>query len=164
MAFGAAGSLGYAVVVRFAALIFAAILLAGCGPAPAPPKAKVDPTQEPWYGESTQRLAAMASQAAQLLHAGQRDQAAAIVSQGQPLSDRLLSAPRPTLEAMEAVSDLDQLYAEMLAGNSYWGSARMIFQKNITRWKNWKPATPDTERRLKQAQTGIAECDKHMGG
>jgi hypothetical protein len=147
--------------------LFAAAMLLGCGsspPAAPAAKAKVDPTTEPWYGQSVQELTAMARQADQLLQAGQREQAAAVITNGQPLLNRLLSAPRPTLEAMEAVSDFDQLYAQMLVGSHYYGSARMLFQKNVTRWKTWKPSTPETERRLKLAMDGIAECDRHMGG
>jgi hypothetical protein len=64
---------------------------------------------------------------------------------------------------MEAVSDLDHLYGRMLVSNGYYGSARLLFQKNVTRWKTWKPPTPDTDRRLKEAETAIAECDRHMG-
>jgi hypothetical protein len=80
------------------------------------------------------------------------------------LQTRLLSAPRPTLAAMEAIADLDRVYGKMLVSNGYFGEARLLFQKNITRWKTWKPQTPETERRLKEANADIAECDKHMGG
>jgi hypothetical protein len=52
----------------------------------------------------------------------------------------------------------------MLVSNGYYGSARLLFQKNVTRWKTWKPRTPETDRRLKQANSAIAECDRHMGG
>jgi len=106
----------------------------------------------------------MAREAEQDLQASHSEAAAELIGRGQPLLNRLLSAPRPTLEAMEAVSDLDQLYVQMLFGNHYYGSARLLFQKNVTRWKNWKPPTPETERRLKLALAGIAECDRHMGG
>jgi len=100
--------------------------------------------------------------AGKLLQSGQSDQAAAIITRGQPFLNRLLSVPRPTLAAMEAVSDLDQLYGQMLLGNHYYGSARLLFQKNVTRWRTWKPQTPDTARRLKLALSGIAECDRHI--
>ena len=36
----------------------------------------------------------------------------------------------------------------------------LLFQKNVTRWKTWKPQTPETERRLKEANADIAECDR----
>src|ERR1035441_1397285 len=72
-------------------------------------------------------------------------------TQGQPLSLRLLAAPRPTLAAMEAASDLDHLYAAMLLANKNYGWARLAFQKNVSRWKYWRPQTPDTARRLKAA-------------
>jgi hypothetical protein len=142
------------------------LLLAACAPAPAPaptPKPPPDPTAEAWYGPLTARLAEVNRQAENLLHDGKSDQAAALITQGQPLSLRLLAAPHPTLAAMEAASDLDHLYATMLLGNKNYGWARLAFQKNVSRWKNWRPQTPETGRRLKLAQDGIAECDRRMG-
>jgi hypothetical protein len=75
---------------------------------------------------------------------------------------RLLSVPRPTLEAAEAASDLDQLYGRMLLSNRHYGWARLMFQKNLARWKHWQPQTPETSRRFQQAVSAIAECDKHI--
>jgi hypothetical protein len=143
-------------------VILAAALLCGCSTAPPADQPKADPTTEASYGLAVQELASMGRQAEELLHNGKSDQAAAIVSNGQPLLDRLLAAPRPTLAAMEAVSDFDQLYGRLLVGNGYFGSARLLFQKNVTRWKTWKPQTPETARRLKLALDAIAECDRHM--
>jgi hypothetical protein len=149
----------------FPFLLFAAVLLTGCGPSvPPAPVAKADPTTEAWYGQTTERLTKMDRGAEQLLAAGRKDEAAAIVQSALTLHDKLLSAPRPTLEAMEAVSDLDRIYGKLLISNGYFGEARLLLQKNITRWRTWKPQTPDTERRLKQANDDVAECDKHMGG
>ncbi len=105
----------------------------------------------------------MAAQAEGLLRQGKADEAAAIITAGQPLVNRLLSAPWPTLAAMEAVSDLDQLYGRMLLENRNYGWARLLFQKNQVRWRNWKPQTPETARRLKLASEAIAECDRHLG-
>ena len=51
----------------------------------------------------------------------------------------------------------------MLLGNKNYGWARLAFQKNVSRWKLCKPRTPETERRLKLALDGIAECDRRMG-
>ena len=39
----------------------------------------------------------------------------------------------------------------MLLRNRQYGWARGFFQKNVIRWKSWKPQTPDTERRWRQA-------------
>jgi hypothetical protein len=64
---------------------------------------------------------------------------------------------------MEAASDLDQLYAKMLLDNRNFGWARLTYQKNASRWKNWRPQTDETARRLKLAQEGIAECDRRIG-
>ncbi len=85
-----------------------------------------------------------------------------IVQRAQPLQARLLAAPRPTLGAMEAASDLDDLYARMLMRNRQYGWARDFFQKNAVRWKAWKPQTEDTERRRKEALAHVAECEKKM--
>lgn len=97
-----------------------------------------------------------------LLQHGRFDQAAAIVTKEQPLQNRLLAVPRPTLAAMEAASDLDSLYGRMLLRNRHYGWARSVFQKNVVRWKNWKPETPETVHRLKIAVAAIAECDRNL--
>jgi hypothetical protein len=145
-------------------LLFAAVLLAGCGPSAPVHAPKVDPTAEAWYAPTAERLTRMDRTAEQLFQSGHADEAAAIVTGGEPLQTRLLAAPRPTLEAMEAIADLDRIYARMLVSNGYFGSARLLFQKNVTRWKTWKPPTPETQRRLQEANSDIAECDRHMGG
>ena len=139
------------------------IWLTGCGPAPvAVSPAKADPTTEEWYSQTADQLAAQTREAENLLQSGKADQAAAIVTNSQPLITRLLSAPRPTLAAMIAVSDLDQIYARMLLANRHYGGARMLFQKNVARWKTWQPPTEDSMRRRKAAESGIAECDRKM--
>jgi hypothetical protein len=141
-----------------------AILLAACAPAPAPaPKVAVDPVTENWYAPATAELAAMNREAEALLHNGKADDAAAAITKAQPLAARLLAAPRPTLQATEAASDNEQLYASMLLDNKNYGWARLSFQKNVSRWKNWRPQTGETARRLKLAQDGLAECDRRMG-
>jgi hypothetical protein len=145
-------------------LLFAAALLAGCGPSAPAKVPKVDPTTEAWYAPATERLANMDRAAEQLFQAGRSQEAAAIVTSGESLQTRLLAAPRPTLAAMQAIADLDRIYGRMLVSNGYFGSARLLFQKNVTRWKTWKPQTPDTQRRLQEANSDIAECDRHMGG
>jgi hypothetical protein len=150
--------------MRWIAMMLA-LLLAGCAPAPTPapvPKA-VDPVTEEWYAPATADLASMNRQAVELLREGKSDQAAALITKGQAIAGRLLAAPRPTLGAMEAASDLDQLYAGMLLANRNYGWARLAFQKNVSRWKNWRPQTDETARRLKEARDGIAECDRRIG-
>jgi hypothetical protein len=139
--------------------ILAAALLAGCASAPAPQR---DATQEGWYGQTVQQLAAMNREAESFFESGRSDQAAALIEEGQPLMSRLLSVPRPTLEATEAASDLDHLYGRMLLANRHYGWARLLFQKNLARWKHWQPQTPETTRRLKQAESAIADCDRHL--
>ena len=141
------------------------LLLAGCAPVPAPApqsKAAVDPVTEAWYGVATTELTAANREAEGLLRQGKDDQAAAAITKGQALAGRLLAAPRPTLAAMEAASDLDQLYARMLLTNRNYGWARLTYQKNASRWKNWRPQTEETARRLKLAQDGIVECDRRI--
>lgn len=145
--------------------MLAAAALSGCGsPPPAAKAPKVDPTTEGWDSESTQRLANLDRAAEQYFKAGHFPEVDSIITGAQSLETRLLAAPRPTLEAMEAVADLDRIYGKRLVLNGYFGEARLLFQKNVTRWKTWKPQTPETDRRLREANTDIAECDKHMGG
>ena len=157
------------VFVRSATIVLAA-LLAACAPAPPPAAAPgtqsdsppKDPAAEPAYAHAAEELAGLNRRAEALLARGQADQAGAIVAAAEPLENRLLSAPRPTLAAMEAASDRDDLYGRMLLSNHNYGWARMTFQKNLIRWKNWKPRTEESARRLKQAASAVAECDRRM--
>ena len=93
---------------------------------------------------------------------GKPDDAAALIERGVPLASELLGVTHPTLAAMEAASDLDDLYGRMLFSNRHYAWAQFEYQKNVARWKNWKPQTPDTEYRLKVAETAVAECDRKM--
>jgi hypothetical protein len=140
-------------------VILAAAFLASCEQAPAPPR---DATKEPWYRETVEQLTAMNSEADSAFAAGKSDQAAALIEKGQPLVARLLAVPNPTLEAAVAASDQDDLYGRMLLSNRHYGWARLLFQKNLSRWKHWQPQTPETARLLKQAESAIAECDRHI--
>jgi hypothetical protein len=139
--------------------ILAAALLTACESVPAPPR---DATREAWYSETVQQLVGMNREAESFFESGKSDQAAALIEKGQPLMSRLLLVPRPTLEATEAASDLDDLYGRMLLANRHYGWARLLFQKNLARWRHWQPQTPKAARRLQQAQSAIAECDRHL--
>lgn len=139
-------------------------VLTGCTPAPIAPPVARDATNEAWYAHTVERLAAMDREAEALLKRGDRDAAAAAIQQAEPLMAKVLGVPRPTLAASEAASDLDQLYGRMLLANRHYGWARLEFQKNLSRWKHWQPRTADVERRLKDAQRWIAECDRGLGG
>jgi hypothetical protein len=108
------------------------------------------------------QLAGLNRAADQAFHDGKADQAAAMIERGQPLASRLLSVPRPSLAAVEAASDLDDLYGRMLLSNRHYAWAITFFEKNHARWKNWTPQTPETARRLKQADAAIEECDRRM--
>lgn len=147
-------------------LLVAAALLTACAPAPPPPEQQPKPapdlTVQPWYEQSTEELVALNRRASDLDSAGKYDEAAGVITQTQPLVDRLLSAAHPTLAAMEAASDHDDLYGRMLLRNGNVGWARMAFQKNVVRWKNWKPETPETAARLKAAQASVADCDRRL--
>lgn len=136
------------------------MVLAGCGSAPAPPGA--DPTREAWYGQTVDQLAELDGDAERSLAEGNSEKAAADITSGLPLEKRLLSVSRPTLAAAVAASDLDRLYGRMLLANRNYGWARMTFQKNLARWKNWAPQTADAVRRVQQAKEDIAECDRHL--
>jgi hypothetical protein len=140
-------------------VILAAAFLANCEQAPAPPR---DATKEPWYRETIEQLTAMNREANSAFASGKSDQAAALIEKGQPLVARLLSVPNPTLEAAVAASELDDLYGRMLLSNRHYGWARLQFQKNLSRWKHWQPQTPETARLLQQAESAIAECDRHI--
>jgi len=143
-------------------LLVLTAVLATCSPAPQRPKPKPDPVSEAWYGQTLAQLTAMNREAEDALRNGGVDRGAAIITSGQPLIHRLLSVPQPTLSAMEAVSDLDQLYGRMLLGNRHYVWARTLFQKNLTRWSLWTPQTPETLRRLRMARSAVAECDRHI--
>ena len=146
-------------------LLIAAALLIGCTPPkpPAPaPEPKVDPTTLSWYAPAVGELEQQQRRAAELFRAGKSDEASAIITEAQKIEERVLGVPSPTLAAMTAASDLDDLYGRMLMANHRYGYARLLFQKNVTRWKSWKPETPETLRHLKTAQTAMAECDRRI--
>jgi hypothetical protein len=138
-------------------------MLTACAPSPEPvAPVQRDPTTERRYGETVAELVAMNREANEFFRKGKSDEAAALIEKGEPLSSRLLSVPQPTLAATEAASDLDQLYGQMLLSNKNYGWARLLFQKNVARWKHWMPQTPETASRLKQAESAIAECDRRI--
>src|SRR5580704_3036851 len=87
-------------------------LLTGCGqPGPsAQPVAHADETKSAAYRETVAQLVAMNREAEADYKAGKSDLAAKIMEEEKPLVSRVLSPPQPSLEAVEAASDLDQLY------------------------------------------------------
>jgi len=143
-------------------LLIAALFLTGCDSHPAKPVIMVEESSQPWYSETIAKLQVINLQAANLVKAGKPDPAAELIQQGEAIIPRLLSVPHPTFAAMEAASELDNLYGRMFLTNRHWGWARLMFQKNLARWKNWRPQTEDTVRRLREAQDLIAECDRHI--
>ena len=139
------------------------MLLAGC--APTPPRVQpdqVDPSTAPAYLQAVSHLSNINREAQRMFETGKLDRASALIQKGQPLISQALAVPRPPLAAMEAASDLDQLYGRMLLSNRHYEWARLQFQKNRMRWKNWTPRTGETERRRKAAEDAIAECDRGM--
>ena len=138
------------------------MLLFGCTSTHGPGATGGDATSQPWYGKTVEQLAGMNRDADRLFQSGKGDDAAALIEKGQPLVKRLLDVPHPTLAATEAASDLDDLYGRMLLSNRHYGWARLLFQKNLARWKYYQPSTPETARRLKQAVDAIDECDRHI--
>jgi hypothetical protein len=139
-------------------VVISAFLLIGCGSAPRPR----DATQEAWYRQSVAELDGLNRQADDAFKAGKGDEAAAIIQKAQPVMKKILDVTHPTLEAAEAASDLDDLYGRMLLSNHHYGWAQMMFQKNLSRWKHWEPQSEETARRLKQAESEIAECSRRM--
>lgn len=141
----------------------AAAVWIGCGSAPAPVETNTaNASDESWYRPAVEQLSTLNRDAERAFQAGKFDEASALILRGEPLANRVVAVPRPTLAAMEAASDLDQLYGRMLLMNRNYGWARLEFQKNRARWKTWQPQTPDTARRLKLAEDGISECDKNL--
>jgi hypothetical protein len=141
-------------------LVAATLFLTACG-SPPPPSSR-DTTLPSWYAPALNQLTALNRQADDLFQKRDQDQAAAKIKEAQSLSARLLAVPRPSLTAVEAASDLDDLYGRMLLANRNYGWAQMFFQKNRSRWKNWKPQTEEAQRRFKQAESEIAECEKRI--
>ncbi|HWF07500.1 MAG TPA: hypothetical protein VG297_03495 [Bryobacteraceae bacterium] len=145
-------------------LALTGLFLAACGPPPAAQKAQPkDETKEPWYAQSVDELAAANRRASDLLKRGKEDEASTLVQSGEKVAAHLLAVPRPTLRAMEAASDVDELYGRMLLANRNYGWARLFFQKNLSRWKRWTPETADIVSRRNAAAAEIAECDRRMG-
>lgn len=139
------------------------LFFSACSPQATPPHASaIAPVNDPAYRQSVDELSALNRRAGDLVKSGKPDAAADLMVKGEELSKRLLAAPRPTLAAVEAASDLDELYGRMLLTNHNAGWARLMFQKNVVRWKYWKPETPETAARLKRAQEDIAECDRRI--
>jgi hypothetical protein len=139
--------------------ITAVALLSGCASAPPSGPGAEEPA---WYGRTVDQLAELNRSAEQFFKDGKSDQAATAIEKGEPLVGRLLNVPKPSLAAVEAASDLDDLYGRMLLSNRHYAWAITMFEKNRSRWKNWAPQTPETARRLKQAETAIEECDRRM--
>jgi hypothetical protein len=143
------------------ALALCVALLAGCATPPVQPPAP-DATKTPEYDQTVQLVASMNREAETDFAQGKKDAAAALIVKGEPLVKRLLAVPQPTVAAAEAASDLDDLYGRMLLSNRHYGDARLLFQKNLSRWKHWQPQTPETGRRFEQAAAAIAECDRRI--
>ena len=146
---------------KLCVVLFAA-LLASCGPSEAPRVPRADPTKESWYAPGAQQLSHLNQQASALLAAGKDNDASAIITQTEGLSQRLISVPSPTYEATQAVSDRTALYGQMLMKNKHYGWARMEFQKNVMRWKAWQPQTPETQAKLRDAEAQVAACDRQL--
>jgi hypothetical protein len=141
-------------------LMLAMVMLTACGPSAN--SAGGDETKESWYPSAVAQLAQLARDADSAFAQHKGDQAAALIEKGTPIENRLMRVNRPTLDAEIAASDLDDLYGRMLLSNRHFGWARLMFQKNLARWKHWTPETPDTIARRQHAQSQIDECDKNI--
>jgi hypothetical protein len=136
---------------------------AACGPAVAPRRqVQNDPAAEASYGRAVSELGILNRQARDAFEKGKQDDAAALIARGEPLSRQLMGIPRPTPAATEAAAERDRLYADMLFSNRNYGWARLLYQRNVSRWRYAAPRTPETELRLKQAEASIAECDRRI--
>jgi hypothetical protein len=143
--------------VRIAGIAVVLALLSSCGEPPPPPPAP-DETTLPWYAETIARVTAMTKEARDDFEHGKPDEASALIQQAEPLASQLLTVLHPTLEATIAAADLDALYARMLFSNRHYEWAQFLYQKNVARWKYWKPPNEETDRRLKEAQAQVEEC------
>jgi hypothetical protein len=146
--------------VRFLPTL-AVLTLVGCQSTHGPGSG-TDPTSQAWYKHTVEQLAAMNRDADRLFQTGKPDDASALIQKGEPMVKRLMDVSHPTLDALQAASDLDDLYGRMLLSNRHYGWARLMFQKNVARWKHYEPSTPDTQRRMKLALEEIDECDRHI--
>ena len=151
----------YAEAVRFLAAAFL-VALWSCSKVPPAEPEKPDPTKEPWFAQTVAELTALNREAEALMKQRKSAAAGRLIEKGQALMARLLAVPRPTLEAMQAASDLDELYGRMLLANRHYGWARLQFQKNVARWKNWRPETADTVRRREEAEFLLADVDQRL--
>jgi hypothetical protein len=138
------------------------LLSAACTTPPPPERPRPDPATEAWYAATLEELQGLVRQAQSALNRKDLETAGDLVTQGQPLSERLLTAPRPTLPAMKAVSDLDQLYGELLLRKRHHGWARLLIQKDVARWKNWRPQTEETLALLKRAEDALNKIDEAL--
>ena len=123
-----------------------------------------DPATDPAYQSAAQKLGRLAKEARHLHDQGKSDQASPLIEQGEKEALRLLAVRHPTLQVVEAASDLDELYGRMLLENRHYGWARLQFQKNVARWKHWRPQTQESASRLAAAEAAIQHCDRQMEG
>lgn len=137
-------------------------ILSGCGGEPPPAPAPQDETKEPWYAETVARVTDATKRATDAFEHGKPDDASSLILQAEPQASQLLAVLQPTLEATIAAADLDALYGRMLFSNGHYEWAQFLYQKNVARWKYWKPQTPDSERRQKEAEAQVEECVKAM--
>ena len=151
---------GYAVCVRLILVIVVAVVTACSYSTPPGKPPRPDPTKEASYRDAVEQLTALNGELETALRKRRSTRVAEIITKAQPIANLLLAAPRPTLAATQAASDFDDLYGRQLLANRQYGFARFQFQRNLARWKNWRPQTEDTERRRKIAEAGIAECDR----
>lgn len=142
--------------------VVVALVFAGCGEEASAPVNAQDSTNSPQYVATLKQLTQMVREAESDQKAGNADDASALIEKAEPLASQLLSVHQPTLEAMEAASDLDDLYGRMLLASKHYAWAQFLFQKNLARWKHWTPATEQTAARLQQAQLAIAACERGM--
>ncbi len=144
-----------------AVLLLASFFLLACDSGPGP-AARKQPGPDLAYLADVAKLRQMDRDAEKLFAQGKGDDAATLIQAGEPVAAKVLAVPHPTLEATEAAADLDELYGKMLFSNKRYGWARLQFQKNVVRWKYWKPQTPETARRLQAALAQIADCDRRI--
>jgi hypothetical protein len=140
-----------------------ALLCSACSAQPEARKPPLrNPSSEAWYQTATIELTKLAAEAKQDFKRGKLEAASSLIERGETVSARLMAVPRPSLTAMQAASDLDELYGQMLFRNRHYGWARLQFQKNLARWKHFQPTDAGSARLMAVAQSEIEQCDRAM--
>jgi hypothetical protein len=142
-------------------LLLLTLIFAGCGKM-APPRAVTEAEAGDTYRKALSDLQRLNAEAAEFRKAKNLNAASDRITEGIVPAKILLAVREPSLAALEAVSDHDQMWAEMLMENRHFGHARQMWATEVARWKNYPNPAPSIQARLARAQKGIADCDRQL--